>query len=113
MPPITVVLWVANVALETLGHLAFKSVADAHRGWAAMLRAPRLWCGVICFGLQFVAWLALLSLVALSQAMLVNSISIVVIMLAGRVVFGERLDPLRVTGASLITIGVALAGAPA
>ena len=42
--------------------------------------------------------------------MLIGSINIVVVMLAGRLLFQERLDRLRVAGMSLIAIGVALAG---
>jgi len=41
---------------------------------------------------------------------LVGSINIVVLMIAGRLLFRERLDRLRVGGMILIAAGVALAG---
>ena len=52
-------------------------------------------------------------IIPLSQAVLVGSINIVVVMLAGRLLFGERLDGLRIAGMSLIAAGVALAGGAA
>src|SRR5437763_4484324 len=41
-----------------------------------------LWIGIACFGLEFAVWFALLSLIPLSQAVLVGSINIVVLMIA-------------------------------
>ena len=108
MPHLAVVLWVANIVLDTAGHLAFKSAAAGD--WRSMLRSSRLWGGIVCFCLEFVAWLALLSLIPLSQAVLIGSINIVVVMIGGRIVFHERLDATRMVGMSLIAVGVALAG---
>ena len=108
MPHLAVVLWIANILLDTAGHLAFKSAATGD--WKSMLRSPRLWGGIACFCLEFVAWLALLSLIPLSQAVLIGSINIVVVMIAGRMMFYERLDAARLAGMSLIALGVALAG---
>jgi drug/metabolite transporter (DMT)-like permease len=107
--------WIANIILDTAGHLAFKSAAltkgeNELERWKEMLRSPRLWIGIACFGLEFAVWFALLSLIPLSQAVLIGSINIVVVMLAGRLFFRERLDRLRVAGMSLIAVGVALAG---
>ncbi len=109
------ILWVANIILDTAGHLAFKSVAvidgdDELRRWKAMLSSPWLWLGVTCFCLEFLVWFGLLSLIPLSLAVLIGSINIVVVTLAGRALFRERLDPLRVAGIGLIAIGLALAG---
>ena len=108
MPHLAVVLWIANILLDTAGHLAFKSAATGD--WKSMLRSSRLWGGIACFALEFVAWLALLSLIPLSQAVLIGSINIVVVMMAGRLMFHERLDATRLAAMSLIAVGVALAG---
>ncbi len=115
MPKLAIFFWLLNIVLDTAGHLAFKSVAvaseaDGLERWKAMLATPRLWLGIACFGLEFGAWFSLLSLIPLSLAMLIGSINIVVVMLAGRLLFRERLDRLRVAGMWLIAIGVALAG---
>ena len=118
MPRLAVTLWIANIALDTAGHIAFKSIAvtDAETElarWRTMLAAPRLWLGVAFFCLEFAAWFALLSVISLSQAMLIGSIDIVAVMLAGHFYFREPLNRRRVAAMSLIAIGVALAGAPA
>jgi len=57
-----------------------------------------------------VAWIALLSLIPLSQAVLIGSVNIITVALAGRLFFGERLYGLRVVAIALIATGVALAG---
>ena len=101
--------------LDTTGHMVFKSAAMAEnetewQRWKVMLTSLPLWIGISCFCLEFVIWLALLSLVPLSLAMLVASINIVTVMLAGKILFNEKLDGMRITGMWLMTIGVALVG---
>ena len=116
MSKLAVVLWIANIFFDTAGRVAFKSAATASgddgnwQRWKAMLRSPGMWAGIACFCFEFVAWIALLSLIPLSQAILIGSFSIVAVAIAGRVLYGERLDSLRVTAITLIAIGVALAG---
>jgi drug/metabolite transporter (DMT)-like permease len=114
MSRLATALWLINIFLDTAGHLSFKAAADKkarERGsWLTMWRSVSLWIGVACFCLEFAVWFALLSLIPLSQAVLVGSINIVVLMIAGRLLFRERLDRLRVGGMILIAAGVALAG---
>lgn len=104
-----------NIVLDTSGHLAFKSAAVTEhevelQRWKIMLVSPMLWCGILCFILQFGVWFALLSLVPLSFAVLIASINIVAVMLAGRFFLGEPLSRRRVVGMCLIAVGVAMAG---
>jgi len=112
---LAIFFWLLNIVLDTTGHLAFKAVAvtehetEWHR-WKLMLVSPVFWLGIVCFCLEFLVWLALLSIVPLSLGMLIGSINIVVVMVAGKLLFGERLDRMRVAGMWLITLGVALAG---
>ena len=115
MPGVAVILWVVNVFLNAAGHLAFKAVAVTDdekelQRWKTMMAAPWLWAGIVCFVIEFAVWFALLSLIPLSQAMLIGSINIVIVMLAGRIFFRERLDGMRIAAMWLIAIGVALAG---
>ncbi|MEO8032964.1 MAG: EamA family transporter [Acidobacteriota bacterium] len=119
MSSLAIVLWIANIFLDTAGRIAFKTAAahdvrtgrraETHR-WSRLLSSPMLWIGIGCFCLEFVAWLALLSLIPLSQAVLIGSINIVTVAVAGRILFHERMMPIRLTGIALIAIGVALAG---
>lgn len=116
---LVVVLWIANVVIDSVGQLAFKAAAadQAHEDglarWQQMLRRPWLWLGIGCYVLEFLVWLAFLSLVPLSEGLLLGSINIVTIMLAGRYFFAEKLSPLRVIGIGLISLGVAVVGVQA
>ncbi|CBA16271.1 EamA family transporter [Xanthomonas albilineans] len=113
--PSVVGIWLATVALDTTGQLAFKSVASNRQGsgvagWSYMARQPQLWLGVGCYVLEFLCWTAFLSLVPLGRGVLLGSINIVAIMLAGRWLFGERLGRMQVAGICLVSAGVAVVG---
>jgi drug/metabolite transporter (DMT)-like permease len=117
MHGLTLALWIANVLLDTGGQLAFKAAAGDDRAgdglarWRYMLARPWIWAGIGCYIVEFVVWIAFLSLVPLSEGVLLGSINIVAIMIAGRFLFRERLSPLRVTGILLVAAGVAIVGA--
>jgi len=71
---------------------------------------PWLWLGIGCYVIEFLVWVAFLSLVPLSEGVLLGSINIVAIMVAGRILFGEKLTRLRVAGIVLVSLGVAIVG---
>ena len=110
-------LWFANLLLDTAGQLAFKAAAGDDRAgdgmarWRYMLARPWIWTGIGCYVVEFVVWVAFLSLVPLSEGVLLGSINIVAIMIAGRLLFRDRLSPLRITGILLVAAGVAVVGA--
>lgn len=114
LSPLIIALWVINVLVDSGGQLAFKAAAsqpgdlDGMARWRFMLARPWLWVGVVCYIAEFLAWLAFLSLVPLSDGVLLGSINIVAIMILGRILFKERLAPLRVAGIVLVSIGVAV-----
>ena len=114
----TLALWLLNLVLDTAGQLAFKGAAarPAARGtagWLGLARDPRVHVGVGCYCAEFVGWLAFLTRVPLSTAVLLSSLNIVTVMLGGRLLFGEPGGRLRTTGILLVAAGVALAGAGA
>lgn len=119
MSSTVVLLWLGTVLLDTVGQLAFKAAAgDPHAGdgvarWHHMLMRPWIWLGGACYVFEFMLWMAFLSLVPLSRGVLLGSINIVVVMLAGRILFRERFTRLRVIGIVLVTLGVAIVGAGA
>lgn len=119
MTPLALTLWTANIVLDSTGQLAFKAAAgDPHAGdglarWRWMAARPWLWLGIGCYVLEFLVWVAFLSLLPLSEGVLLGSINIVAIMLAGRWLFGEKLTRLRVLGIALVSLGVAIVGAGA
>ena len=119
MPLLTIILWLANVVLDTGVQLAFKAAAgdraagDGLARWKYMAARPWLWIGVGCYVFEFLVWIAFLSLLPLSEGVLLGSINIVAIMVAGRFLFGEKLTRLRVAGILLVSLGVAIVGAGA
>lgn len=116
MSPLVVVLWILNLLLDSGGQLAFKAAAGDPRAgnglerWRWMMRRPWLWIGIACYIAEFFLWLAFLSLVPLSDGVLLGSISIVVVMIFGRILFNEKLTGMRVLGIVLVSIGVAIVG---
>lgn len=114
MSPTVIALWSANIVLDTVGQLAFKAAAvgapKAGPRWRSLARQPYLWLGLACYVGEFVAWIAFLSLVPLSEGVLLGSINIVAVMIAGRLLFTERLTRMRVCGILLVAAGVALVG---
>jgi drug/metabolite transporter (DMT)-like permease len=116
MSATVVTLWLLNILLDTFGQLSFKAAAaDDNLGcgvarWQAMARRPWIWCGIGCYVGEFLIWLAFLSLLPLSEGVLLGSINIVAVMLVGRWLFGESLSPLRTIGILLIAGGVAVVG---
>jgi drug/metabolite transporter (DMT)-like permease len=114
---IAILIWVVNVTLDTVGHVALKFAATVdHEAsselarWKSMLSSVPLWIGIVCFCLEFVVWLAFLSVLSLSQGVLLGAINMVSIVIAGRLIFKERLDWMRLLGIALISVGVIFVG---
>lgn len=116
MSMLTFFLWIANMAVDTGGQLSFKAAASHHRElsgiayWKALASRPWLWIGITFYIAEFFVWMAFLSQVELSVGIMLGSINIVAIMLAGRIFFREYLTPWRVAGILLITGGVIIVG---
>lgn len=119
MPDHVLPLWLANIVLATGGQLAFKAAAgDPGAGhglarWRHMALRPWIWAGCACYAVEFVLWAAFLSLVPLGLGVLLGSLNIVSIVIAGRLLFHERLTRLHLAGIALVTTGVAIIGAAA
>ncbi|MHB8622364.1 MAG: EamA family transporter [Sulfuricaulis sp.] len=115
MSNFAIFVWLLNAVVDTVGHMAFKSAAitehdsEWHR-WKKMLSSVPLWIGIACFCLEFTLWLILLSILPLSLGVLLGTINMVAIIVAGRVLFHELLEPMRVLGVIFITFGVVLVG---
>ena len=115
--PLIATLWLLNVIIDTVGQLAFKAAAgdeaagDSLARWLYMAKRPWIWIGIGSYVVEFLIWIAFLSLLPLSEAILLGSINIVAIMVAGHFLFGEKLTRLRLSGILLVTLGVAIVGA--
>ncbi|GHT93906.1 hypothetical protein AGMMS49545_14230 [Betaproteobacteria bacterium] len=110
-------LWAGNVFCDTLGQIAFKLAAiapgnrDGMQYWLDLVRRPWLWVGVFAYVFEFLLWLAFLTLVPLSEGILLGSVNIIAVMVVGRFLFRERVTPLRLTGILLVAAGVVVVGA--
>ncbi|MEO7064997.1 MAG: EamA family transporter [Dokdonella sp.] len=116
MSATVVTLWLLNILLDTFGQLSFKAAAagpelgEGLARWKAMAARPWIWCGIGAYIGEFLVWLAFLSLLPLSEGVLLGSINIVAVMVAGRFLFNERFSTLRTVGILLIACGVAVVG---
>lgn len=109
------IIWVLKIIADTIGQLAFKAAANIEEDnwlshWRAMLSDKWMWAGIGAYVIEFFLWLALLSLVPLSLAVLLASFNILTVTLGGRFVFNEKLTPRRCLAISLIAVGVGLVG---
>ncbi len=116
MPVLAAIFWGLNALLDLVGHLSFKAAARTDDGrvtrayWLDLARRPWLWVGVVCFGAEFLVWLAFLSLVPLAEGILLGTVNVVLLMFAGRLVFQEKLTRWRIAGMVLVSAGIVLVG---
>lgn len=75
--------------------------------WAAARNAKVLAGVAVNFG-QFLAWLVVLSWAELSWALPMNALEYLVVAFLGWKLLGERLEPRRLAGIGLISVGVLL-----
>ncbi|RKS84798.1 hypothetical protein DES39_2014 [Orbus hercynius] len=116
MSPFVVLLWGLNIFFDTVGQIAFKYAAvtpnnrDGYYYWLDLMRNYWLWLGIGAYLAEFLLWLGFLTLVPLSQGILLGSMNIIVIMIAGRLLFKELLTRDRIMGMLFITAGVIFVG---
>ncbi|OCG78731.1 hypothetical protein A9G42_02480 [Gilliamella sp. Nev6-6] len=116
MSPLVIILWVCNICFDTLGQVAFKFAAIAPNNrdgwyyWLDLSKNKWIWVGIISYVAEFLLWLAFLTLVPLSQGVLLASFNIITIMAVGRIIFKELLTIYRLIGMLLITAGVVFVG---
>jgi len=96
--------------LGHVGGFSFQSFHAIARFFAGCLSNGYVCLGVFCTGLGFAMWIAFLSRLDLSQALLMIAIGYLPWLLIGRFVFHEQIGPLRILGAVLIMIGVICVG---
>ena len=116
MTALAVFVYLLNLICDASGQLSFKAAAveSAEHGglehWKDMFHKRWIWMGVAFYIIEFVTCVALLSLFELSVGVMLISFNIVVIVLAGRILFNEELSLCRLAGITLISLGVILVG---
>jgi undecaprenyl phosphate-alpha-L-ara4N flippase subunit ArnE len=116
MSPLATMLWAANLVCDVVGQLAFKAASSGPEDeagfarWRRMLLGKWIWVGIGAFVGEFFLWIAFLSVVPLSLAVLVGSVDIVLVMIGGRIYFQEAITGRRALAAALISAGVVMVG---
>lgn len=116
MTLLALTLWIMNMLVDTGGQLAFKVAAGSSEDlslaqhWKRIFTRPWVWLGILCYVAEFFVWMAFISEMPLSSAIMLGSIDIVVVMIAGRILFKETFTRWRIAGVLLITCGVATVG---
>jgi hypothetical protein len=109
-------LLAAVLIANTAGQLLFKAAtlrsidAVVEEHWLKLAAEPLLWLGVMIYVFEFLLWLAFLTIVPLWQGVMVACIDILLVMVGGRIFFGEAITAPRTAAISLIAIGVLLVG---
>lgn len=116
MSSLALLLLAAVLIGNTAGQLLFKAAslradrAGVTAHWQALALDPVLWLALLIYVFEFFMWLAFLSVVPLWQGVMVACIDILMVMVGGRVFFGEKITGARVLAIALITVGVLLVG---
>jgi drug/metabolite transporter (DMT)-like permease len=116
MSPFALGLLAAALIGNTAGQLLLKGAsvraqrAGADDYWNALLRDPMLWGAIATYVFEFFVWLAFIALVPLWQGVMVASIDILLVMVGGRIFFGEQITRPRMIAITLIAVGVLLVG---
>lgn len=116
MTPVATLVWLGCLLADTAGQLAFKAAAlhggttDGAARWIAMAKNHWIWFGIAAYVVMIVLWLAFLSMVPLSVAVLLGSLNIFCVMLGGRFLFHEEITRRRLAAVCLIAVGVVLVG---
>ncbi len=116
MDILTLSLLALVLIFETASHLSLKAAAVRAKTMKnvshsiAMLYQPFLWLGVGLFVLLFLSWLAFIARVPLAKGIMLGAITIVGVMVGGRIIFQEQITRPRAWAVGLIAIGVAIVG---
>ena len=120
--PISIALLLVSVCLAVAGQLTLKSAMDrvGRIGTAQVSAAgdtivraakePRLWAGLMLFGISAMFWLVVLSRVPLSVAYPFVGISYIIVVAFARVFLGEHVPLMRWVGVVVVGLGIAIVG---
>jgi drug/metabolite transporter (DMT)-like permease len=103
-----IVLLAAAQVLQKRGAVRHLAGAADRGGWRGALVSPEILGAIACLALGTALWLAVLYRMDVSKAFPILSAGTILVLVASRVLLGERVSPARWCGAILVAIGVAL-----
>ncbi len=92
-----------SLGLGVAGQLLLKKGVGAPGG---MWQSPAVWVGFGAYGIGSLIWLAVLSRLPLNLAYPVLALGYVLVVVASRFLFGERITWSKAIGCTLIVVGV-------
>lgn len=98
---------ILSVLLCSSAHLLLRTAADGHEA-LALITAPRIWIGLIIYGLGTGLWILCLRRLDLSLAYPASALQLIIIYAGSAMILGESIPPLRIIGAGIILLGIAL-----
>lgn len=96
--------------MNEIGVLDFAALDTLVPTFIKMFKNPNIWIGFWGFGLGSLFWLSVISRVPLSLAYPMLGLMYVIIVIESWIFLGEGLHPLRVLGALVVGLGVAMVG---
>lgn len=99
-----------KAAMREVGRIGAREVSAAGETVKRAAMEPRLWLGLILFGISALFWLVVLSRLPLSVAYPFVGVSYILIVLFGRIFLHEQVPTLRWIGVSVVALGIAIVG---
>lgn len=97
-------------AMQEVGRIGAREVSAAGETIRRAVTEPRLWIGLILFGVSALFWLVVLSRVPLSVAYPFVGVSYILIVLFARLFLHEHVPTLRWIGVLVVALGIAIVG---
>ncbi len=99
-----------KAAMDHIGRIGFTEVSAPMETIGKAVREPRLWAGLMLFGISSLFWLVVLSRVPLSVAYPFVGISYIFVVAFARFVLHEHVPPARWIGVAVVALGIAIIG---
>ncbi len=101
---------VLKSAMDSVGRIGSREVSDAGATITRAAKEPKLWLGLVLFGVSAMFWLVVLSRVPLSVAYPFVGVSYVLIVLFARLFLNEHVPLTRWIGVLVVALGIAIVG---
>jgi drug/metabolite transporter (DMT)-like permease len=99
-----------KAAMAEVGRIGSTEIAAAGDTIVRALKEPRLWLGLMLFGISALFWLVVLSRVDLSVAYPFVGLSYIIVVLFSRIFLNEHVTALRWLGVVIVAVGIAIVG---
>jgi multidrug transporter EmrE-like cation transporter len=99
-----------KAAMNSVGRIGSAEVTNAGETIVRAAKEPKLWVGLVLFGISAIFWLVVLSRVPLSVAYPFVGISYILIVLFARIFLNEHVPTLRWIGVLVVALGIAIVG---